>query len=1203
MAVGLAEHMPLPRLDADWVDGDEVHAAFERRRLREVYEHEGWLPGPRPGRERRLRRRKALRRLGLTTGEHGQRQVVMMQYADMARRIFGTRGGYVGILFEDEEIIYPGEMDATPRSYSLGFTLCRHAVQSAQEQCMMVADLSRDWRHAKNPSMRDMDSKFFVLAPLRYHLHDDWVDFGCIAIHDTEPRAEFDTRQQELLLDLANMLVYQLTTLQSEISAKRLSTMYQDMISFLRRSIMPDSTVEKKIASEQGGPRRAAESAGRSHPAAHKVVKTGPKESMALKRMVLQYDRELFTDAAATLRGLLQADTVAVISAVDYHLYVRRSGPDIPLRRKSESKEKLVADLLAGKSWPANVEPVIVHQPRAHDGGLQVLGHAGESDMRLQRAEARDVISACIQSFFKHKRYWYAQDDDDELSPRLMSVMPANTHTAMALCWLNYDGALKFIMLVSWGQPPVMFGNAAKALPFAWIVAGLTACALAVRSIRNIEQSQITYSNIQAHELRTPMHQIIATTQLLRSTMTEFANMPSPQQLGLQQVRDLLPYLDAIDTSGNVLSGIVDNILSFLDLRGKEGLQHGSAPNLISSPGGPAQSLEAMLEEVLLQAVEEDKKARQATGRPRSDIETVFEIIPPFLGEEVAEDSGGAFRRAMVKLLSNAYKFIDDVGCVEIYVDYVGDFKPPEDCEEVSAMKTVSVRILDTGRGMDEDFLLNKLGEPWAKGDTFVTGSGLSVHLAWRIIDLMGGHMEISSAPGKGTMVSIEVPLPRRELSMPSSPGKAPHTGNDLRNYIHHPRTVHAGRKIAFVGFDTPGNCPWGLPRVGFALRRQYRKLGCEVTSDLQEADLVIVDGRREEMADFSDVLRLIRTQDIVILVNEDHEAHAGVLATEKKTDKRVRRYRKPATSAVLRESLLPGSSNLVHASVPTDEGWKEVTTRAPDELGPHGEPETSGSATNDDVAAARGAGRRASQVRRSSFSGGERIPGVSADVNWKPNGMSVEEAIASLSLGTYPRMRRRSTGSSDLSDPSPSKSPAGPTSGDMMTRVDTSVLGAREVPSAPPGGESPLPDVIDAAAANDDGGSERLSVLVVEDNLINRKILVKLLAREEGVLVQEAGDGYAALELFRKLDAPTIVLLDINMPEMDGYQVAQEMRQIELASGRPRSAIIAVTALGSEAERKRGLVECGMDTWLTKPCGKATITKAVEDADRKSVV
>ena len=440
-------------------------------------------------------------------------------------------------------------------------------------------------------------------------------------------------------------------------------------------------------------------------------------------------------------------------------------------------------------------------------------------------------------------------------------------------------------------------------------------------------------------------------------------------------------------------------------------------------------------------------------------------------------------------------------------------------------MKTVSVRILDTGRGMDEDFLLNRLGEPWAKGDSFVTGSGLSVHLAWRIIDLMGGHMEISSAPGKGTMVSIEVPLPRRELSMPSSPGKAPQTGEDLRNYIHHPRKVHAGRKVAFVGFDTPGNCPWGLPRVGFALRRQYRKLGCEVTGDLQEADLVIVDGRREEMADFSDVLRLIRTQDIVILVNEHHQAHAGALATEHKTDKKIRRYRKPATSATLRESLLPGSKNLVHALVPTDQGWKEEETNAPDELGPHGETKVSGIGTASGGSG--GTGRRASLARRSSFSGGEQIPGVSADVNWKPKGMSIEDAIASLSLGNYPRMRRRSTGSSDLSDPSPSKSPAPTTTREMETRLDFFGLGMQGAPRPKPaGGEDSSHDKNDDPAADDDCVSKRIDLLVVEDNLINRKILVKLLAREEASDIRVSHEGKSLTSRGYSCKRPVMVML-----------------------------------------------------------------------------
>ena len=70
-------------------------------------------------------------------------------------------------------------------------------------------------------------------------------------------------------------------------------------------------------------------------------------------------------------------------------------------------------------------------------------------------------------------------------------------------------------------------------------------------------------------------------------------------------------------------------------------------------------------------------------------------------------------------------------------------------------------------------------------------------------------------------------------------------------------------------------------------------------------------------------------------------------------------------------------------------------------------------------------------------------------------------------------------------------------------------------------------------------------------------------------------------------------------MPKMDGYQACTEMRAIEKQTGRPRSHIIAVTALASDDEKQRGLVECGMDKWLTKPCDKPTITKQVEQARR----
>lgn len=126
----------------------------------------------------------------------------------------------------------------------------------------------------------------------------------------------------------------------------------------------------------------------------------------------------------------------------------------------------------------------------------------------------------------------------------------------------------------------------------------------------------------------------------------------APQQIAsslhttTQQIRDLLPFLDAIDTSGRTLHGIVDNILSFLDLKARDGLASGETPSaLVSSSLSVTQSLEVLFEELIRDACEEDKRSRIANGQPLINTETVFEIIPPLLGEQVTEDSGGALRR------------------------------------------------------------------------------------------------------------------------------------------------------------------------------------------------------------------------------------------------------------------------------------------------------------------------------------------------------------------------------------------------------------------------------------------------------------------------------------------------------------------------------------------------------------------------------
>ena len=104
--------------------------------------------------------------------------------------------------------------------------------------------------------------------------------------------------------------------------------------------------------------------------------------------------------------------------------------------------------------------------------------------------------------------------------------------------------------------------------------------------------------------------------------------------------------------------------------------------------------------------------------------------------------------------------------------------------------------------------------------------------------------------------------------------------------------------------------------------------------------------------------------------------------------------------------------------------------------------------------------------------------------------------------------------------------------------------------------------------------------VLVVEDNVVNQKVALGQL-RMLGVEGRVAGSGAEAVETMRAGGRYDLVLLDCQMPDVDGYDVAREIRRIE--QGRSRVPIVAMTAYVLAGERERCL-EAGMDDYLSKP-------------------
>lgn len=105
-------------------------------------------------------------------------------------------------------------------------------------------------------------------------------------------------------------------------------------------------------------------------------------------------------------------------------------------------------------------------------------------------------------------------------------------------------------------------------------------------------------------------------------------------------------------------------------------------------------------------------------------------------------------------------------------------------------------------------------------------------------------------------------------------------------------------------------------------------------------------------------------------------------------------------------------------------------------------------------------------------------------------------------------------------------------------------------------------------------------TVLVAEDNLINQRVVAYQL-HKMGFLIEMASDGIEAFEKYRE-NKYDLIILDIQMPGMDGYQVARAIRERE-RNGPVRSRIIALTANAMKGDRERYL-EAGMNGYVTKP-------------------
>jgi len=134
--------------------------------------------------------------------------------------------------------------------------------------------------------------------------------------------------------------------------------------------------------------------------------------------------------------------------------------------------------------------------------------------------------------------------------------------------------------------------------------------------------------------------------------------------------------------------------------------------------------------------------------------------------------------------------------------------------------------------------------------------------------------------------------------------------------------------------------------------------------------------------------------------------------------------------------------------------------------------------------------------------------------------------------------------------------------------------------------------DSYDAAAGKAAQANPKQRILLAEDNVVNQKLAIRLLERF-GYSVTLADNGRKAVEIV-KTQSFDLILMDVQMPEMGGFEATAKIREIESQTSKGHTPIVAMTAHAIQGYREKCL-EGGMDGYISKPIHAESLKQTIE--------
>ncbi|BFZ59241.1 hypothetical protein YB2330_000247 [Saitoella coloradoensis] len=724
------------------------------------------------------------------------------------------------------------------------------------------------------------------------------------------------------------------------------------------------------------------------------------------------------------------------------------------------------------------------------------------------------LTSSFLRGVFEDGAYGKFYQRDDGFPPEVLEFVPSTTYSVLLKPLYDHDRK-PFCLVVGY-----TVANSRRLTvndAYSFDIFGLVVLnEFLRRSAVEADQAKGLFISNISHELRSPLHGILASAELL----SEAPDLSSADRT----------FLRTITSCGQTLQDVINHVLDFGTLTttaGRETLNHAPEQDMA------AVDLVRLIEEVVESCWTgwEFKKLSHLfdSGGMESSVnekmqksgdEKLNEVNAMSLILDVAPREGGyhgllhggAWRRVAMNLIGNALKYTSQ-GLLTVSLREASD----DDVERILGgrrrMETgrnfvpIYLGVKDTGRGMSTEFLQNKLFKPFSQEDPLSTGTGLGMAISIKLIQSLFGELHVTSEPGVGTNMEIVF-----ELEMTTE-------GGDSLISVPLPAQISGQKpRVALVGFDETHSSQRQVYESLASCIREH--CGMKATTDTRSADVILM---HESSNTFSKLKEFKISLDVPCIL-----------------------YCSSSTRLkIIRHPSLKSGRNLHFLAKPS--GPLRLAQALAWALNGNAPMTSSASSASDSDAGSESDARMSDLIDEIRDEGEETVAAKHANMRG-----AFKDSSKSKKTAKHEPADSTSARNSDVSAPSS---------------------------LASSNARTPL-------------------VMIVEDNRINMMILGNLL-RKLGVTYVEAENGALAVQKLQ--EHPTgfdLVLMDIQMPVLNGCAATAAIRTIEATRAIPpakRAHIVAMTGLSAPNE-KVNAYEAGVDAFHTKPVSMKTLTTIIEE-------